>query len=278
MYPTPDPIARADLCLGCHLGTRDKFATHQIMGAGHPRLTFELEAFTANQPPHYAVDDDYIARKGAVSSFRLWLTGQTRSAGRYLDLLQSHLFEPGGMFPELAFYDCHSCHHPMDDVRWSPERVGPGIAPGTLRLQRQHLDVLLAAARALGDADADELASAATALVQAGQTDITAVRRAAERLSQWVTTQQRTWQDRDFSNGEVRAVRRALLARAAEGRMADFAAAEQVFLGVESLSLYLGDARERRAALDRLYEAVQSDSDYDPATFISTVRGIQGSF
>src|SRR5690606_24746827 len=76
MYPTEDPLSRASICLSCHLGTRDQFATHRIMGAGHPRLAFELEAFTANQPAHYEVDDDYESRKGRVSGFQLWLTGQ----------------------------------------------------------------------------------------------------------------------------------------------------------------------------------------------------------
>jgi hypothetical protein len=278
LYPTSNPLARADLCLSCHLGTRDKFATHQIMGAGHPRLSFELEAFTANQPPHFAVDDDYIARKGEIGGFRLWLAGQMRSAGRYLELLQSHLFTPGGLFPDFAFYDCHSCHHPMDDVRWSTARVGPGIAPGTLRLQRQHFDVLLAAAQALGTPEAAQLDTLSRDLVLAGQRDAAAVRAVAARLTEWIAARESEWQDREFSQAEARAVRSALLARAAEGRMSDFAAAEQVFLGIESLSLYLGDAGTHRAALNRLYDVVQTDRDYDPARFITTVRGIQGAF
>jgi len=45
MYPTEEPMERARLCLSCHLGTERKFATHEIMGAGHPRLAFELELY-----------------------------------------------------------------------------------------------------------------------------------------------------------------------------------------------------------------------------------------
>src|SRR5439155_1482751 len=45
MYPTEDPVSRAVLCLSCHQGTANKFANHQIMAAGHPRLTFDLDAF-----------------------------------------------------------------------------------------------------------------------------------------------------------------------------------------------------------------------------------------
>ena len=25
-----------------------------------------------------------------------------------------------GLFPELVFFDCHACHHPMSDLRWNP--------------------------------------------------------------------------------------------------------------------------------------------------------------
>ena len=45
LYPTSDPVAQARLCLSCHFGNRDKFVTHRMMGAGHPRMSFELETF-----------------------------------------------------------------------------------------------------------------------------------------------------------------------------------------------------------------------------------------
>jgi hypothetical protein len=52
MYPTEQPLARAERCLGCHLGDDRRFVTHQIMGAGHPRLGFELDTYTLIQPAH----------------------------------------------------------------------------------------------------------------------------------------------------------------------------------------------------------------------------------
>ena len=44
MYPTAEPQARAQLCLGCHFGTGDKFVSHRLIAAGHPRLAFDLES------------------------------------------------------------------------------------------------------------------------------------------------------------------------------------------------------------------------------------------
>ena len=93
------------------------------MGAGHPRLSFELEAYTSNQPAHYVVDADYDERKGRIDGMNLWLTGQIESTRRMSDAAADRHVPSGGMFPELAFYDCHSCHHPMDKIRWNAQRV-----------------------------------------------------------------------------------------------------------------------------------------------------------
>ena len=58
MYPSANLHERVTLCLSCHYGTSDKFATHRIMAAGHPRLSFELDTFQAIEPAHYRVDTD----------------------------------------------------------------------------------------------------------------------------------------------------------------------------------------------------------------------------
>ena len=46
-----DPVVRANVCLDCHWGSDkpNQFVTHEMMSAGHPRLSFELELFTAFQ-------------------------------------------------------------------------------------------------------------------------------------------------------------------------------------------------------------------------------------
>lgn len=278
MYPTDVPASRARLCVSCHVGSENKFATHAIMGAGHPRLSFELEAFTTNQPAHYVVDADYIERKGKPEGMNLWVTGQLVSAERYLALLQSRLFQPSGMFPELAFYDCHGCHHRMDDVRWTPGRVGPGIRPGTLRLQKQHFVTLQAVTEVIGPSGgAASFAEARQALIRAGHSDAAAVRGAAAKLLEWIRARE-AWSRRAFSRAEIVSVRAALLRYAAADQASDYAAAEQIVLGVESLSYSLGDRDRRKAALDSLYEAVKNGSTFNPAKFAETARRVQGGF
>jgi len=143
MYPTEDGFARARLCLSCHYGTGDKLATHRVMGAGHPRLSFELETFTANQPSHYRVDADYLQRKGDFGGFSMWVVGQLETVKSSLGLMQEYLISEHQLVPELYFYDCHACHHPMSDSRWEPTAAKAGVPPGVIRLNDANLLMLL---------------------------------------------------------------------------------------------------------------------------------------
>jgi len=278
MYRTDSPTRRAQLCLSCHLGTPDKFATHALIAAGHPRLRFELHAFTANQPPHFLVDADYVARKGKPDETALWFAGQIEGAQRYLALAQSRLFTPGRLLPEFAFYDCFACHHATDKIRWTPERAGPGVPPGTLRLQKQYLVILEAATAALGDAAAaGYLHKAGNELTRAGQADEKALRASAHEVSVWLQSRADLGA-RQFSRAETAAIRRALVHYAATDRGSDYCVAEQVFYGAESLSYPLQDRDAHRADLDALYNALSTPPSFDPGQFARAAALVEKRF
>jgi hypothetical protein len=273
MLATEDVNVRAEICLSCHLGTRDQFATHRIMGAGHPRLSFEMEAYTVNQPAHYEIDDDYRARKPAPTGFDVWRAGQVETARRFLELLQSPLFGSG--VPEFSFYDCHSCHHPMDQIRWPQIRQRQGLTPGGLRLHDPNLFMLQALVSVMAPGDESTFRRLHVALLRAGQRSVPATRAAAAERAGWLET--RTWVRAAATEANVRAVRRAIAQLGASGALADYAAAEQAFLSIESLSLHLGDARRIGGALDRLYSSVESDRNYDPGAFQQAMSRLAGS-
>jgi hypothetical protein len=278
MNPTEQPLRRAQVCLSCHLGTADQYTTHRIMGAGHPRLAFELDVYSYNQPPHYKPKtDSYIRRKGVIPEANLWVTGQLETAQRYLTLLQSGLFAANGLTPELAMYDCFGCHHPIDKLRWSRTRAGAGIPPGTLRLQRQYFVMLQAITETLDPKLLPELIADTDALIQAGQTDIGRTRAAAKTLQDWIHARD-DWSRRNFSNGDIASLRKALLRYAGQDKASDFATAEQVVLGVESLSYANGEHDKRKSAIDALYNIVGSTAKFDPAQFADVARGLQGQF
>jgi hypothetical protein len=276
MYPSELPQQRATLCLSCHLGTKDAFATHQIMGAGHPRLRFEMETFTSNQPAHYAKDEDYRKRKGEISGTTLWLTGQFESAKQYLELLQSPLYPTTGL-PEFGLYDCHACHTPMANKSWSAARAGAGLAPGGLRLNRGNLGILGAVATTLGGAtDAQDLTGRVNALMLAGQKTPAQVGAAAARVVEWIT-QRQAWLTRSYGAADASRLRGALLTLGANDGASDYAIAEQVVMGVDSLSHTIGDDKRVGKALDGLYDALADEGAFNPNRFAQAARTAQAT-
>jgi hypothetical protein len=279
MYASEQPTNRARLCLGCHAGNADRFATHEIMGAGHPRLYFELERFTSDQPPHFHDHDpQYIARKGRIDVVNLWVSGQLMDLEQQMLLVQARWGRPGTAYPELALYDCQACHHPLKNQRWQRERVGPGVRPGSLRLQTGNFVTLRAISETLeGVPQADVFMQALQTLVIAGQTDAAHVHSASDALTAWARARE-VWTRRSYSREEIERLRKALLSLAAENRASDFSAAEQVAMGVDSLSYALNDQDRHSSSLDRLFGALKSDATYDPDSFVRVAAAVSRDF
>jgi hypothetical protein len=194
--------------------------------------------------------------------------------------MQGGYFHTEGMIPEFAFYDCYACHHPIDkdSLRWTSQRAGPGIPPGTLRVQRAQLVMLEDLAEVAGPPEAaDQLASATAALTQAGQRDIAQAKAAAARVAEWVRAHE-SWETRTYSRTETMALRKVLLRYGAAERASDFLTAEQVVLGVESLSYGLGDHDRHKAAVDALYDTVKSNVSFNPGKFAEVCRSLLGQF
>ena len=57
------------------------------MGAGHPRLDFELDTFTATQPAHYEIDKDYYERKIVSNGMQTWAIGQALALEKRFEAL-----------------------------------------------------------------------------------------------------------------------------------------------------------------------------------------------
>lgn len=277
MTATENADVRAEICLSCHLGTKDKFATHTIMGAGHPRLSFELDLFTANQPAHYTVDTDYIERKGAVPGFNLWLTGQFESAEQHLAVGIQRLHDGVGVFPDFAFFDCQSCHHSLKNVRWSKQRAN-GVLPGSLRLHMPNLVVLDAVARALDANDIQmALQGAKVNTIKSAQQSRQEFTEAAQRMLGSLAAARDTW-SREFTDVEIKAVRRALLENAAADRASDYAEAEQVYYSFESLCYALNDIDRCADALDQLFESISESDTFSPWNFSQLSKALVNNF
>jgi len=246
------------------------------MGAGHPRLAFELETFTVNQPAHYGVDDDYKLRKPYTDSVRKWLIGMAISARESAKLLQSPLFLSESLVPELSFFQCHDCHHPMDQLRWAPEG-SPPLAPGAVRLNDGPLLVLIDALAVIDVAASDALEQQLWALHSASQRSRADVAKSAAALEIALQKVSDTLSDVSLGRSDYLALRTSLLARAGAGGYRHFTAAEQAFLAVETLSLMLEDDARIAAPLDAWFETLADENDFLPQLFASRARQVRAA-
>jgi hypothetical protein len=140
MTPVDDLAAVALTCAGCHVGSppdakqgiplRD--VSHDLIAAGHPRLSFEFTTFLAHLPPHWD-RTGRSKRPEPAYSIRAWTTGQLASAEAALKLLayradamSNDSVPRNNTWPEFAEYDCYSCHHALREPSW--RQAPPGAA------------------------------------------------------------------------------------------------------------------------------------------------------
>jgi hypothetical protein len=281
LYPTEDPVQRAELCLSCHMGTTDRMITHRIMGAGHPRLAFELDTFTWLNP-HYQIDDDYIARKGDWNGVRDWAVGQGVAAANLLDVLLDEQAGFDGIFPELVLFDCHACHKPMSAGKWAP-RQGTGLGPGAVRLNDSNLVMFRLVLAVVDKAASERLLAQTRALHQATLRDRAATLAAARALRDTIRAELPRVGAHAFDADALEPIIASVLADAERGEFRDFAAAEQAAMAVQSVVVAFKNAgaldEPRSAALqakvDALYATVEREDAYAMGPFVAALRGVR---
>jgi hypothetical protein len=281
LYPGDDPLARARLCLSCHYGTADKYVTHRMMAAGHPRLSFELDTFTQLQPPHFRIDDDYRRRKGGFDGVHSWAIGQAVAVSTQIGILLDPVRGRDGVFPELTLFDCHACHRPLTEARWQPRQsFVRNIAPGLVRLNEASLLMLRLILRETDAALAERYVAAVWRLNRAvaGDGDVTARARqlkaiadeAIERLARSGLDDQR-----------LRAMALSLIDDAGRSAYADYSAAEQAAMALGSIvnALHrqgrIDAATPLNRGLARLRATLRDDSAYRATDFDAAMQAMR---
>lgn len=280
LIPLDRPQVRAKVCLDCHYGSADQgqFVTHAMMAAGHPRVAFELDLFSA-LIQHHDVDADYVARKGRMDSVRLWAVGQAEAVARSSDLFTRPKLAVDGVFPEYYFYDCHSCHRPITDgpraritFETNPGRPIPyGMAP----FNDENAIMLSAVSRALAPGRAEAFDAASKDFHRAMGVGRAEAVTAAQRLRGEAAALSDALARRSYGGNDAFTVIAAISDRATAPRFTDYAGSAQAVMAVDTLlnamvregRVTTGAAAGIRADINRAYAAVSSPEKYEPAQF-----------
>ncbi len=265
---------RAGVCLDCHFGSAAKgqFVTHRIMAAGHPRLSFELDLFTALQQ-HHSEDGDYRQRKAVAGGVKTWAVGQALALDRALTLYADPAVGQAGTFPQLVFFDCHACHRAISDKAdyrpSAPANPGRPVPPGTPVFNDENLIMLSAAARVAAPADAAKLEADSRAFHAA----MIAGRAESLRSGQALAATARRLSDGFARSAFGRAQTLAMLAAVLESpRYTDYAGATQAVMAVDTLTNALRSSgqidgralKSLRPDIDRAYAQVRDPNDFKP--------------
>lgn len=285
-----NPQARARVCLDCHYGSAKtgQFVTHSMMAAGHPRISFELDLFSALQQ-HHDVDSDYISRKGRLDSVRLWSVGQAEAVQRATALFARSEFGMRGMFPEFYFYDCHSCHRSITD---GPQRqltfeTNPGrpIPFGNPPFNDENIIMLSAVASALAPGQAESFLSASRDFHRAMGQNGTSAQEAARALGARAAALSDALASTSHANADAFKVISIIAGTATSDRFTDYAGSVQAVMAVDTLlnalvrdgRVTVGAAAGIRANINQAYAAVEEPGSYRPAQFRSALKAAAGA-
>lgn len=282
LFPSENPFERAKLCLSCHLGNDKKFVTHRIMGAGHPRLSFELDTFTAIQPAHFQVDDDYRERKESWSNVQTWAFGQIVATQQYLKQLSSGKWMDNSLFPEMAFFDCHSCHHSMKQQRWAP-RESVNLEPGSIRLNDGNILMMRELANVIDAGLANKISQQMLKLHQASQQNKSIIQAQAKilhTLNQQLLSKLGTFK---FGKKTTLKVANNIINQGIAGQFRDYSGAEQSVMALDALfnSLKTQGAIDYASGspislvMDNLYNALADEDGYVPERYISELETLR---
>ncbi len=282
MYPTHQPIAQAKLCLSCHFGDSNRFVSHKLMAAGHPRISFELESFAHIEPAHVRYGVDWQQRKGSYNSIKIWAIGQALASKQLLDRLIHPKLGRDGLFPELLLFDCHSCHHKMSEKKATPRL---GLGPGQMRLNDSNLLMLRAIVATVAPAEATALNQQIRLLHHAvvGNAEAKGANalELAQQLGATIEQLSHQFETYPFDVAVLRKILQNLIAQAREGQYSDYAGAEQVYLSVSSLCASLNRQNGLRMTakvnqqLSLMRKSLADEDKFQPQVFSTQLAALQ---
>jgi Cytochrome c554 and c-prime len=285
LYPTENPVARAEKCLSCHFGDptdEKRFVNHRLMGAGHPRMGFELDTYTAAEPAHYTVNQKYVERKGPVNDVKVWAVGQAITLVRRMDALLEPKNAPKGLQPELVLFDCQACHHAVNQIRWRP-RKSTGLGPGSVKLYDANAVMLRVIANRVAPTAAKILQEHMLVLHRATTENWAAVVREAAEVRRAAMELVHSLSSHDFTRDDMKALAEGVVAIGVSGDDTDYSGAEQATMALGSIvsamrmSGYLSTEQIKvmNDALAELDKSIADDATYQPATFVKALKDFQ---
>jgi hypothetical protein len=275
-----DLAVRTHICTHCHVGTAEKFVDHQLIAAGHPDLTFELNLFSAVMPRHWRDPKD-----NPWFSTKEWVVGQSMQLRDSLTRLARSARGPN--WPEYAELDCFACHHsltrPEESWRLTADDYYGSRRVGVPAWNAARYAVFRYAAKEADAATAAKLESEITTLTtQMNQltSDREQVASSAERAAELAHTLAGELNASSFDRAFTLLVMRRIAADSHAVSVQGQRAAEQATMTLDSLfTAYKQNAKpaneaDLHAAINTLFQQLDNPSAYDAPRFAAQMQKV----
>ncbi len=280
MWDLGDLAVRSHICLHCHVGTEEKFVDHQLIAAGHPDLTFELNLFSSVMPRHWKDPKD-VPWFGTKE----WVVGQSMQLRDGLARLTRSA--RSSAWPEYAELECFACHHsltrPEESWRLASDDYYGNRRPGVPAWNASRYVVFRYAAREADAATATKLESeisTLTGLLNQLSGDREQIAHSAERAADLAHTLAGELNGRSFDRGFTLQVMRRIAGDSRAISVQGQRAAEQATMTLDSLfTAYRQNAKpvneaEVRAAINGLFQQLDNPSAYDAPRFAAQMQKV----
>jgi hypothetical protein len=281
--------ARTKNCLSCHMGDATKTVDHELIAAGHPILTFELDNFTESRlmPLHWKPlkektnPEAYGAPTHGVNA---WAVGQTVIFSEGLEHLARQA--KSDKWPEFASMSCAACHHNLRTGEWRQERgygsarAGlPPWSPVRWSVLRHLVSEVAPEQRESMDMDVDELASMVASMRKPEQ-----VAEKAMALSRKMSAITDKVESTQWSEKRVRSLMARIASDADYFYRNDRQSAEQATYALVSLSTNLARTNPKlvrggvQKSVDELYKQLNKvplPDEFENSAFKQTLAKLQ---
>lgn len=275
MYDLSNLTLRSEKCLSCHLGTAEKQVDHAMIAAGHPDLVFELDSYSAIEPPHWKPSND------PNFGVRDWSVGQAVQLRESLKRLSRRA--QSASWPDYSELDCFSCHHSLTTAEnsWRRERGYPGRTPGAPPWNSSHYSIFRVLARELDPASNQRLDSAMEKVYQlTSQSNVpgSEISGAAESASAVANDFVRKANEASFDSALTQRMMTAIAADTGQLSQQDTRTAEQAAMAIDSF--YISYSKQNgprpavRVAIDGLFKLLQNPSAYDAPRYRAQMKKV----
>lgn len=268
---TKNPRKRAELCLSCHLGAKDRVVDHELIAAGHPDLAFELDTFGWAQPAHWREPKPETGN--TLPRVRIWAVGQAAALNEGMKLLAQRA---SSRWPELAELECYQCHHDLRAESWRIQRGYPNRKPGALQVNLARTDVVRILAAVASPEQKGALEAALARLEETVQNRFAegaAIAEAARAVSVEAEKLLVRCEGLDFNQATAKSLIQALNANVERIAGNGPHSAEQILMSLDALAAALTRNDKRvQQAMGEVYTFLEHPSVYNPRQFVALFR------